>query len=453
MIARSFWFLLVTTTLAAAAAGQSPSGKVETHPSPEHREAVAGWLDRHVAEVVAVYKHFHANPELSLQELKTATTIARGLEKAGYEVTQGVGQTGVVAVLKNGDGPTLLIRGDMDGLPVIEETGVDYASQVRVKKPDGTTVGAMHACGHDVHSSMLLGVGPLLSDLKTQWKGTLVLVAQPAEEVGKGARMMIADGLFERFPKPDYCLSLHVKHDLPAGAIGYTSGYAFANVDSVDITIHGKGGHGARPNDTVDPIVTAAHVITALQTIVSRRVNPVEPAVVTVGSIHGGTKHNIIPDEVKLQLTVRSYSDAVRRRLLDGIRQITVDTCRTFGCPREPEVRVDKEEYTPAAYNDPALTAAAVSLFGTLIGPENVKELAAEMGGEDFGRFAKHLGVPGLQYRVGGVSLDRYAAAQQPGAGPLPSLHSALFYPDPDPTVRLAVESMANLALSLLAKP
>ena len=218
MIARSFWFLLVTTTLAAAAAGQSPSGKVETHPSPEHREAVAGWLDRHVAEVVAVYKHFHANPELSLQELKTATTIARGLEKAGYEVTQGVGQTGVVAVLKNGDGPTLLIRGDMDGLPVIEETGVDYASQVRVKKPDGTTVGAMHACGHDVHSSMLLGVGPLLSDLKTQWKGTLVLVAQPAEEVGKGARMMIADGLFERFPKPDYCLSLHVKHDLPAGA-------------------------------------------------------------------------------------------------------------------------------------------------------------------------------------------------------------------------------------------
>jgi amidohydrolase len=426
---------------------------VNLRPSPAHREAIDGWLEGHLPGIVEAYKHLHANPELSFQELKTATFIARSLEKSGWQVTQGVGRTGVVAVMKNGDGPTVLIRGDMDALPVIEQTGLPYASKVLVKNPDGTTVGAMHACGHDVHSTMLIGLAPLLADLKEHWKGTVVLIAQPAEEIGRGAKAMIADGLFEKFPKPDFCLSLHVKHNLPVGTLGYTSGFAMANVDSIDITIHGKGGHGARPHDTVDPIVTAAHVITALQTIVSRRLNPVEPAVITVGSIKGGTKHNIIPDEVKLQLTVRSYSDEVRKLLLDGIRQVTTDTCKTFGCPKPPEIRIDEDEFTPASYNDPALTSAAMDLFSQLIGKDKIHEFPAEMGGEDFGRFAKHLGVPGLQYRLGTQAPEKYEASLKPGADPLPSLHSPLFHPVAEPTVRLAVESMANLALSLLQAP
>lgn len=441
---------LLLPALLTATAAWAEESPVRLKPAPAHRTAVSGWLDQRLPELVDAYKHLHAHPELSLQELKTATFIARALEQAGWEVTRGVGRTGVVAVMKNGTGPTVLIRGDMDALPVLEETGLPYASKVQVKNPDGTTVGAMHACGHDVHSTMLVGLAPLLADLKDQWKGTVLLVAQPAEEVGKGAKAMIDDGLFERFPKPDYCLSLHVKHNLPVGAVGYTSGFAMANVDSVDITIYGKGGHGARPHDTVDPIVTAAHVITALQTIVSRRVNPVEPAVVTVGSIKGGTKHNIIPDEVKLQLTVRSYSDEVRKQLLDSIRQITIDTCKTFGCPKTPDVSIDETQFTPASYNDPALTRAAMELFTDHLGKENIVEFPAEMGGEDFGRFAKHLGVPGLQYRIGTQPRDKYEASLKPGADPLPSLHSPLFHPDPEPTVRLAVESMANLAMSLL---
>jgi hippurate hydrolase len=241
-------------------------------------------------------------------------------------------------------------------------------------------------------------------------------------------------------------------HELPIGTVGLTSGWAFANVDSVDITIFGKGGHGARSHSTVDPIVTAAHVITQLQTVVSRRLAPIEPGVITVGSIHGGTKHNIIPDEVKLQLTVRSYKEDVRRLLLDGIRQITTDTCRTFKCPKDPLVEVDEEEFTPASYNDPELTDAAAGLFRDLLGEDNVFEMPATMGGEDFGRFAKTLGVPGLQYRIGTVTRERWEASEKPGADPLPSLHSSKFYPVPEPTVRLSVESMGNLALAILAK-
>lgn len=426
--------------------------RVDLRPSNAHREAIDGWLGEHLDGLVDAYKHFHSHPELSFQELKTAAMIAKELEKAGYAVTTGVGRTGVVAVLENGEGPTLMIRGDMDALPVIEETGLDYASKVRVKRPDGTEVGAMHACGHDVHCTMLFGIGPMLADLRDHWQGTLVLVAQPAEEIGRGSKAMIDDGLFERFPKPDICLSLHVMHKLPVGSVGLTSGWAFANVDSVDITIFGKGGHGARPHSTVDPIVTAAHVITQLQTIVSRRLAPVDPGVISVGSIQGGTKHNIIPDEVKMQLTVRSYTEEVRRLLLDGIRQVTTDTCRTFRCPKDPLVVIDEEEFTPASYNDPELTAAAQDLFGELLGEENVFEMPQTMGGEDFGRFAKHLGVPGLQYRIGTIERRRWEASEEPGAEPLPSLHSSKFHPVPEPTVRVGVESMGNLALAILAK-
>ena len=414
-------------------------------------KAVAAWVDEHSAELVAAYKHFHSNPELSLQERKTAARLGRSLQDDGYTVTQGVGGTGVVAVMKNGDGPTLLIRGDMDALPVVEETGLPYASKIKLKADDGTTIGAMHACGHDVHVTMLVGVGKLLSEMRDSWSGTLVLIGQPAEEVGKGARMMIADGLFERFPKPDICLALHVKHDLQSGSVGTLAGWAAANVDSVDITIFGKGGHGAKPHGTVDPIVTAAHVITSLQTLVSRRVDPIEPAVVTVGSIHGGTKHNIIPAEVKLQLTVRSYTDEVRNTLLDGIREIATDTCKVFGCPKPPLVEV-KDEYTPACYNHPGLTEAATGLFRELLGEDKVETNPPTMGGEDFGTFARTLKVPGLQYSVGSISQEKFDAAQKPGADSLPTLHSAFYAPEAEPTVRTAVGTMSNLALSLLKK-
>lgn len=277
-----------------------------------------------------------------------------------------------------------------------------------------------------------------------------MLIAQPAEELGLGAGAMIRDGLFERYGKPDYCLSLHVAHDMPVGDVGYTPGWAAANVDSVDITIHGRGGHGARPNSTVDPIVTAAYVITQLQTIVSRRVSPIEPAVVTVGSIHGGSKHNVIPNEVKLQLTVRTYTDEVRRQVLDSIKQITTDVCAAFQCPQPPDVVVDDETYTPACYNDPGLTRAAADVFAKLLGKDHVFEQPAEMGGEDFGQFAKHLGVPGLQYDLGSISQARYDASKKDGAIPLPSLHSSKYEAETEPAVRQAVSTMTTLTLSLL---
>ena len=428
----------------------SADGLRTTH-SAADASAVGNWLEQNMTNLLETYKHLHANPELSLQEVKTAALLAEGLQQSGYRVTTGVGNTGVVAVLTNGDGPTVLIRGDMDALPIIEETGLDYMSKVRFTKDDGTKVGVMHACGHDVHSTMLLGTGRLLSELRQRWRGTVVLVAQPAEEIGQGARLMIEDGLFERFPKPNFCIALHVHHDLPVGHIGYTSGWSFANVDSVDITIFGRGGHGARPNAAVDPIVIAAHVVTSLQTIVSRRLDPLDRAVITVGSIHGGSKHNIIPNEVKLQLTVRSYTDEVRKQLLDGIRQIATDTCKTFGSPKPPVVTVLNDDHTPASYNDPALTAAAAGLFSSLFGDENVDELPPEMGGEDFSRFARELKVPGLQFRIGTVSAGAVAASKLPGAPPLPSVHSSKFAPIPEPTLHTAVTAMSNLALALLA--
>ena len=444
--------LSIVTMLVVAVGAARAAESIKTFHTEAHGKLVAGWVEKNAGELVEMYKHLHANPEISLGELKTAALMAKAFKKSGFEVTSGVGRTGVVGVMRNGEGPTVLIRGDMDGLPVIEETGVPYASRVKIKKPDGTTVGAMHACGHDVHITMALGTARLLADMRDEWSGTLVMIGQPAEEIGRGAKLMIDDGLFERFPVPDYCLSIHVSHDVPVGHLGYTSGWAAANVDSVDITIFGKGGHGARPHSSVDPIVTAAQVITSLQTLVSRRVNPIEPGVVTVGSIHGGTKHNIIPNEVKMQLTVRSYSDDVRKLLLDGIRQITVDTCRVMGCPKEPIVEIDENEYTPAGYNDPELTAAAVEIFKDVMGEEMLIEKPAQMGGEDFGRYSKHLGVPGLQYRVGTVSMEDYKASLEPGGGSLPSLHSSLFAPVPEPSVTLAVESMGNLALALLQR-
>jgi amidohydrolase len=417
---------------------------------PEADRAAQGWIDGELASVVALYRELHRSPELSLQEFETAARVAGAFQRAGYEVTVGVGDTGVVGVMRNGDGPVVLVRGDMDGLPVSEATGLEYASRVRVKRADGSEVGVMHACGHDVHISNLIGTAQLLAALRDYWSGTLVMLAQPAEEIGRGALAMIEDGLFDRFPRPDYAIALHVDADMAAGTVGMIPGWAAANVDSVDITIHGRGGHGARPHQTIDPIVAAAHFVTSLQTLVSRRVRPGAPAVVTVGSFHGGSKHNIIPDEVELQLTVRSYSDEVRAQLLEGIAQLAEDTCRTFQCPQPPDVRM-KDEYTPAVYNDPELADSAARIFGSVIGEPNVMPREPAMGGEDFGRYSRVLEVPGLIYRLGSVDPKLVAAAAEPGGAPLPSLHSSRYAPDPEPTLRTGLRTLSGLALALLA--
>lgn len=428
----------------------------ETALSAIHRGELTSAVDQHIRksldDLLAYYKDLHKHPELSLEERESARKIAERLKSAGYTVTTGVGGHGVVGVLANGPGPTILIRGDMDALPITEETGLPYRSEVKVERDDGAHVGVMHACGHDIHQACLAGTAKVLAELKDRWSGTIVAIAQPAEEIGVGALAMINDGLFERFPKPDFCISLHVSSDQPAGEVGYTSGWNMANVDSVDITIHGRGGHGSRPQQTVDPIATAAQVITALQTIVSRNIDPVEPGVITVGSIHAGSKHNIIPDTATLQITVRSYTDENRRVLLDGIRRVTTNVCRAMGCPKDPEVVIRENEFTPAAYNDPALTEAAVGVLKHLLGADQVIAQKARMGGEDFGRYARHLRVPGFMFWLGSVPRDRYETSLRPSGAPLPSIHSSKYYPDPEPTITTGVRSLASIALALLNK-
>lgn len=402
--------------------------------------------------LVDLYKDFHAHPELSLKETRSASRIAERFRAAGLTVTEGVGGHGVVGVLKNGAGPTVLIRGDMDALPVTEKTGLDYASEVTVLRDDGTTAGVMHACGHDVHMTVLVGTVERLARTADAWRGTLVAIAQPAEEIGAGARAMLADGLFRRFPRPDYNLALHVSSDMAAGTLGYTSGYATANVDSVDVIVHGVGGHGAWPSSAKDPVVLAANIVTGLQTLVSRTVHPLDPAVVTVGAIHGGTKRNIIPDRVDLALTVRSYSDEVRAQLIDGIARVAHGEALAFGIPEDllPEV-VTKDNYTPAGYNDPALVERIVEVFETAFGADNVVEKDPTMGGEDFARYGRE-GIPSMMFRLGAAPAAR-VARHEAGEGPLPSLHSPTFFPDPEPTIATGVEAMTLAAQSLFEKP
>ncbi|MBW2229468.1 MAG: amidohydrolase [Deltaproteobacteria bacterium] len=438
--------------LAAVCLLASPASAQSTEAAKERQAFVDGWVERNVAGLVVLYKELHANPELSLEEEATAELVATELHRAGYEVTPAVGAFGVVGVLRNGAGPTVLIRADMDALPVTEATGLDYASRVVVTREDGKSVGVMHACGHDVHTTNLLATARLLALARDRWSGTLVLIAQPAEELGRGAKAMIGDGLFDRFPVPDYTLALHVESSLAAGEIGYRAGWAFANVDAVDVTIHGRGGHGARPHLASDPIVTASYFVTALQTLVSRRVDPKDSAVVSVGSFHAGNKHNVIPDEAHLQLTVRSYTDDVRKLLLDGITQIATDTCAIWDCPAPPDVTI-REDYTPAVYNDPELTARAVRVFETAFGKQRVVERPPSMGGEDFGRYGRMLGVPSLIFRVGAQDPALLAASREPGGPKLPSLHSSRFAPKPEPTLRAAVRAMGLLALDLLQPP
>lgn len=414
------------------------------------QSSVADSVDRDWPYLETLYQYLHQFPELSFQEQQTASRIAAELERVGIAVTRDVGGHGVVGMLSNGPGPTLMIRADLDGLPIKEMTGVPYASQVTQADRDGKDVPVMHACGHDVHMSVLIGTARRLVDMKSQWQGTIMFVGQPAEERSGGAKAMLAEGLFERFARPDYNLALHVSSSMQAGTVGAVSGYHMANVDSVDIVVRGQGGHGAYPERSRDPVVAAAGLVQALQTIVSREISPREPAVVTVGSIHGGTQHNIIPNEVKLQLTLRSYSSEVREQTLAAIERLAAGIAMVHRLP-SPQITV-LDEHTPAAYNEPQLTARVVDVFEQTFGAAAVIDLEPEMVGEDFGRYgAVEPSIPSLMFRLGTVHADRFAMAEE-GQLVLPGLHSAEFAPDPKPTISTGIEAMTRAALEILGE-
>jgi len=404
-----------------------------------------------IDEIVNLYKFLHSNPELSWQEDKTASHLADILETYGYKVTRGVGKKGVVAILENGKGPTLMIRADMDALPIEEKTNLEYASKVRQINRFGKEVPVMHACGHDIHMSVLIGTAKNLISMKERWSGTLMLVLQPAEEVGQGSLAMLEDGLFKKFPRPDFNLALHVGGMAPAGTIGYQLGYAMANVDSVDIIVNGVGGHGAYPHTAIDPIVLASQIVLALQTIVSRKIDPLEPAVVTVGSIHGGFKHNIISEEVRLQLTLRSYSDEVREKTIEEIKKIVKGLSIAAGLPENkmPKVLL-KDEYTPALYNDPEFSKKVLNFISKEIGDENVNEIPAVMGGEDFARYGRQdPKIPSLLFWLGGTSKENWKKYQN-NEIEMVSIHSPFFAPDPKPTITTGIKAMTASALGLL---
>ncbi|MGZ6143871.1 MAG: amidohydrolase, partial [Myxococcales bacterium] len=398
---------------------------------------VAG-LDQVYPHLDQLYLQLHENPELSSHEEKTAARMAEELKKLGFEVTTGVGGTGVVGVLRNGKGPTVLLRTELDALPIEEKTGLPYASH---------TPNVMHACGHDVHMASWVGAATLLAQDKARWRGTIVMVGQPAEETVKGAEAMIKDGLVTRFPKPDYCLAVHDSHDAPAGKVMVTPGYALANVDSVDVTLFGKSGHGAHPEATVDPIVLAARTVLAWQTLISREKDPFDPAVLTVGSIHGGTKYNIIPDSVALQITLRTYKPEVRKMMLDGIARIARAESVAVGSPKEPVVKVS--ESANATYNDPALSRRLLSMLGRELGESNVMEWHPEMVAEDFSELCKAAGSPGVQLRIGAVEPAKFAQATATGTA-LPSLHSSGFAPDRERTIKTGATVLTLSALELL---
>lgn len=426
------------------------------------QQSIDALLDQNIAGLVSTYKSLHAAPELSHYEEKTSALVAKELRALGYTVTERLGKYGrpewkgygVVGVLKNGAGPTVLVRSDLDALPVEEKTGLPYASKVRTKNDAGQDVGVMHACGHDIHITSLLGTARLVAELKDQWRGTFVLIGQPAEESVDGAKAMLDDGLYNLIPRPDYALALHDSGDLEAGTLGVTPGFALSNATRVDITVRGIGGHGSRPEITKDPIVLAAQIVLALQTIVSREIGPLDPAVVTVGSIHGGTRANIISDEVKLQLTVRSYKEEVRKKILASIDRIAKGAALAAGVPAElaPIVTVADTEGTTATYNDPALTERLKNVFTKLIGKDKVFPVPPIMASEDFGRFGlEGHQIPTVMFWLGAGDPAVLAESRRSGK-PAPSLHSAFFAPVPEPTIRTGVKAMTAAVLDLMKK-
>ncbi|MBK9010137.1 amidohydrolase [Novosphingobium sp.] len=422
--------------------------------APAHADSLSAQVAAEMPGLMAIYRDLHEHPELSFQEVRSAKVMADAARAAGFEVTEGVGRTGVVAVMRNGKGPTVLIRADMDGLPVPEQTGLAYASKARGTSTAGVESGIMHACGHDTHMAGWIGAARVLAAHRDKWSGTLVMIGQPAEEINAGAAAMLADGLFARFPKPDYALAFHDTADLPSGVIGVKPGFALANVDSVDITVKGLGGHGAYPHTTKDPIVLASSIVMRLQTLVSREANPLEPSVVTVGSFHGGAKHNIIPDEVKMQLTVRSYSDASRKTLLDGIRRIVAGEAMTAGIPadRQPVVTMDPN-FARATWNTPAFATRMADHFRSHFGAARVAEVPPSMAGEDFGEFARADAnrIQSLIFWVGGRPQAVLDQAARDGTT-LHGLHSPFWAPEADKVVAAGAEALASAAIELMPK-
>lgn len=409
-------------------------------------------IDKEYLAIENLYKYLHANPELAFHEKETAKLLAHQLRELDFQVTENVGGYGVVGVLTNGRGPTVMVRTDMDALPIKEETNLPYASEVVTADADGNSVPVMHACGHDLHMAVWVGVANVLSRLKSKWQGTIILIAQPAEEKGAGAKAMLDDGLYTRFPRPDCVLALHVNASLEAGKLGYTSGYALANVDNITIKVKGKGGHGAAPHKTIDPIVIASKIVLDLQNIIARELSPVEtPAVLSVGAIHGGTSGNVIPNEVNLELTMRTYGDETRQLLIDKIKRATRGIAMASGVAEVDYPVIDvREPFTPSVYNDPDLTLTTADIFRGLVGPKNVEELLPLMVGEDFGYYTRvDPAVPTLMYSLGSVpKID-----PDTGKPPTYFTHSSKYRPVLDPTLKIGIMSMSMAAINLLQNP
>jgi amidohydrolase len=415
------------------------SAIAQTAPSSKEIDAV-------YPEAYALYLDLHQHPELSSHETQTASKLASQLRSFGYEVNEHVGGTGIVAILKNGGGPTVMLRTELDALPVEEKTGLAYASKVRAKDDSGRDVPVMHACGHDLHMAALVATAAVMAHSKDTWHGTLMLIGQPAEETISGAKKMIDDGMLQRFPKPDVGVAMHVGNQLPAGTVGVTPGFSYASADSVRITIYGKGGHGAAPQNTIDPIVIAARTVLALQTIVSREVKPGEAAVVTVGYIQAGTKNNIIPDQVELGLTIRTYKPEVRKQILAAVARIAKAEAEAGGAPREPSIEL--YESTNAVYNDPALAERLRKTLETALGKDNVVTAEPLMVSEDYAYFIEQ-GIPSFYFALGGADPQKYAEANINDTK-LPFNHSPLFAPDVDPALRTGIAAEVAVLRDLL---
>ena len=409
------------------------------------RSQTAADIDSYYPDLQALYQDIHRTPELAFQEVQTAAKLAARLRTLGYEVTTGVGRTGIVGVLKNGAGPTVMLRTELDALPVAEKTGAPFASTVVTKNLAGATVPVMHACGHDLHMTAWMGTARWMAEHRPQWHGTLMLVGQPAEETNGGADAMLKDGLFQRFPRPDYVIGLHDDDTMPAGTIGFHPGPFRAISISPTVTLYGRGGHGAMPYNTIDPVVMAARTVTALQTIVSRENNPMDPVVLTIGTIHGGTQANVIPDEVTLGLNIRTYSDETQTRVLAAVARIVKAEAAASGAPREPTITAPEAGHV--VVNDPALTRRVAAALQKAIGAQTVVEMPAKMTSEDFAEYGR-AGVPSVLLHIGAVNAARLADARRTGI-PVPAPHSPEWLPDLEPTLKAAVRGETVVLLDL----
>lgn len=398
-----------------------------------------------VPEIEGLYRDLHEHPELAFHEERTASALAERLRALGFEVTTGVGQTGLVAILRNGSGPVVMLRTELDALPIEEKTGLPFASKAKGLDSEGKEVPVSHACGHDLHMAAWYGAAKIMARRRSTWHGTLMLIGQPAEEVTRGAAAMLADGLFTRFPKPDFAISMHDEPSLPSGKVGFHSGLFRASLDSVDVTIYGRGGHGGKPHTTVDPIVLSARAILGIQTIVSRETDPLSPAVVTIGAIHGGTTGNVIPDEVRMLMTVRSYDEKVRKHLLESIKRQLNAEAAAVDAPSPPSIKIVPG--TEAVYNDPEVTARLVAALRRDLGADSAVEMPAKMTSEDFSAYGR-AGVRAVLLHIGAVNPEMLASGAK-----LPDLHSPKWFPELEPTLRSLVAAEVVMLTELLVAP